>query len=133
MGKHLGYEQRCQIYALEQQGLTQEAIAQKIGSTQSVVSRELKRNRGRRGYRFKQAQAKADERRHVANAAPSKMTPDVIAVIEKMLCEEQLSPEQISGCMWETEDTHASHECIYQQASRPRELPPGPLIDQAPS
>ena len=114
MGKHLGYEQRCQIYALDQQGLTQEAIAQKIDSKQSVVSRELKRNRGRRGYRFKQAQAKAEERRHVANASPSKMTSDVIAIIEKMLCEEQLSPEQISGWMWETEDTHVSHECIYQ-------------------
>jgi IS30 family transposase len=114
MGKHLGYEQRYEIYALAQRGLTQEAIAQQIGSTQSVVSRELKRNRGRRGYRYKQAQAKADERRHVANAVPSKMTPDVIAVIKQMLRDEQLSPEQISGWMWETEDTHVSHECIYQ-------------------
>jgi IS30 family transposase len=99
---------------LEQQGLTQEAIAQEIGSTQPVVSRELKRNRGQRGYRFKQAQAKADERRHVANAAPSKMTPDVIAVIETMLREEQLSPEQISGWMQETEGPCVSHECIYR-------------------
>ena len=93
MGKHLRYEQRCEIYALAQRGLTQEAIAQKINSTQSVVSRELKRNRGRRGYRYKQAQAKADERRHIANAVPSKMTPEVIAVIETMLRDEQLSPE----------------------------------------
>jgi IS30 family transposase len=102
------------MHALEQQGLTQAAIAEKIGSNQSVVSRELKRNRGRRGYRFKQAQAKADERRHVANATPSKMTPEVVADIERMLCEEQLSPEQISGWMETTEGTHVSHECIYQ-------------------
>jgi transposase, IS30 family len=114
MGKHLGYEQRCQIYALHQQGLTQEAIAEKIGSNQSVVSRELNRNRGRRGYRYKQAQAKADKRRHIANATPSKMTPDVVAIIETMLCEEQLSPEQISGWMRATEDTRVSHECIYR-------------------
>src|ERR1700677_212476 len=113
MGQHLKYEQRCQIYALEQQGLTQKAIAQEIGGTQPVVSRELKRNRGRRGYRFKQAQAKADERRHAANAAPSKMTPGIVAVIETMLREEQLSPEQISGWMQETEGPRVSHECIY--------------------
>jgi IS30 family transposase len=114
MGKHLRYEQRCQLHTLYQQGLTQEAIAQEIGSTQSVVSRELKRNRGRRGYRYKQAQTKSDERRHLANATPSKMRPDVITVIETMLRDEQLSPEQISGWMWETEDTCVSHECIYQ-------------------
>jgi IS30 family transposase len=114
MGKHLKYEQRCQIHALQQQGLTQEAIALEIGSTQPVVSRELKRNRGRRGYRYKQAQSKSDGRRHVANATPSKMTPELIAVIEKMLCEEQLSPEQISGWMGTTEDICVSHECIYQ-------------------
>jgi IS30 family transposase len=114
MGQHLRYEQRCQIYALDQQGLTQEAIAQEIGSTQPVVSRELKRNRGRRGYRYKQAQAKADGRRHAANAAPSKMTPDIVSVIETMLREEQLSPEQISGWMQETDGTCVSHECIYR-------------------
>ena len=114
MGKHLRYEQRCQLHALEQQGLTQEVIAQEIGSTQPVVSRELQRNRGRRGYRYKQAQAKADGRRHAANAQPSKMTPDIIAVIETMLREEQLSPEQISGWMQTTEGVCVSHEWIYQ-------------------
>lgn len=114
MGKHLRYDQRCRLHALHQQGMKQEDIADKIGSNQSVVSRELKRNRGRRGYRFKQAQVKADERRIAASAPPRKMTPDVVAVIEKMLCEEQLSPEQISGWMRTTEDTRVSHECIYQ-------------------
>ena len=32
MGKHLTYEQRCQLHALYQQGMKQEAIAAKIGS-----------------------------------------------------------------------------------------------------
>lgn len=114
MGRHLRYEQRCQIHALEQQGLTQATIAEKIGSTQSVVSRELKRNRGRRGYRYKQAQSKAEARRHVANASPSKMTSAVIAIIEKKLREEQLSPEQISGWLQTTQKTRISHERIYQ-------------------
>lgn len=114
MGKHLTYEQRCQLHTLHQQGMAQATIAREIGSNQSVVSRELKRNRGKRGYRFKQAQVKADERRHVANAVPSKMTSGMIAIIESRLSEEQWSPEQISGWMQATQKVSVSHEHIYQ-------------------
>ena len=114
MGKHLTYEQRCQLHALYQQGMTQEAIAAKIGSNQSVVSRELNRNQGLRGYRFKQAQRKTDERRKAASAPPRKMTPAIVALIEAKLREEQWSPEQISGWMQSTQETSVSHECIYQ-------------------
>lgn len=114
MGKHLTYEQRCQLHALYKQGLTQEAIAQEIGSNQSVISRELKRNRGLRGYRFKQAHTKATDRRQAASSPPRKMTPDVIAMIETKLRDEQLSPEQISGWMLETQAVSISHERIYQ-------------------
>jgi IS30 family transposase len=42
------------------------------------------------------------------------MTPVNVAVIETMLREEQLSPEQISGWMETTDGVHVSHECIYQ-------------------
>jgi IS30 family transposase len=114
MGKHLSYEQRCQIYVLQGQGLTQKAIAAGIGSNQSVVSRELKRNRGQRGYRCKQAQELAEDRRHAAGAMPHKMTADMIALIVSKLRDEQLSPEQISGWMRETKLVSVSHECIYQ-------------------
>ena len=114
MGKHLTYEQRCQLHALDRQNLTQEAIADKIGSNQSVVSRELRRNRGLRGYRFKQAQMKADERRGAASARPRKMTPAVVVVIEAKLCEHQWSPEQIRGWMAATRKISVSHERIYQ-------------------
>jgi len=43
-------------------GLTQLKIAEVIGIHKSTVSRELKRNRGGRGYRPKQANAFAKER-----------------------------------------------------------------------
>lgn len=102
------------MQALSRQGLTQKAIAKRIGSHQSVVSRELKRNQGLRGYRFKQAQTKSDERRKAASAPARKMTPDVIAIIEAKLCEEQWSPEQISGWMKATQKRSVSHECIYR-------------------
>ena len=53
---HLTCEQRCQIYALLQSGHSQAHIARKIGVDPSTISRELVRNSGARGYRFKQAQ-----------------------------------------------------------------------------
>src|ERR1700682_4381304 len=56
---HLTCEQRCQIYALLQSGHSQAHISRKIGVDPSTISRELVRNTGARGYRFKQAHEKA--------------------------------------------------------------------------
>jgi IS30 family transposase len=114
MGKHLTFEQRCQLEALRGAGLTQAAIAEAIGTSQSAVSRELGRNRGGRGYRGKQAQEKAESRRSMASRAPRKMTQDVVAVIEAKLRTEQLSPQQISGWMAQTQAISVSHERIYR-------------------
>jgi IS30 family transposase len=50
------------IAALSRRGASQESIAEVLGVSQSTVSRELCRNRGQRGYRFKQAEAKAQAR-----------------------------------------------------------------------
>ena len=52
---HLTCEQRCQIYALLQSGHSQAHIARQIGVDPSTISRELVRDTGARGYRFKQA------------------------------------------------------------------------------
>src|SRR5450631_1005121 len=60
---HLTCEQRCQIYALLQSDHSQAHIARKIGVDPSTISRELVRNTGARGYRFKQAHEKASQRR----------------------------------------------------------------------
>ena len=67
--KQLTYEQRCQIEVLNKSRMTQQEIANAIGTTQSTVSGELKRNTGKRGYRHKQAQGKTDERRRKATKA----------------------------------------------------------------
>ena len=56
--RRITYEDRCQIYALSKRGASQESIAGLLGVSQSTVSREMHRNRGQRGYRFKQAEAK---------------------------------------------------------------------------
>ena len=113
MGKHLTFEQRCQLQALGAAGLTQAAMAAAIGTPQSAVSRELRRNRGPRGYDCQQAQAAADLRRSAASGAPIKMTARMIAVIEDKLRSEQLSPDQISGWLAATQAVSVSHETIY--------------------
>ena len=51
--RRIKYEDRCQIYALSKRGSSQESIAEVLGVSQSAVSREMQRNRGQRGYRFK--------------------------------------------------------------------------------
>jgi len=107
----LAYEQRCQISVLIKSGLSQRAVAEAIGVSQPTISRELARNTGERGYRHKQAQEKAAQRRKEA-VKPTKMTPAMIGTIESKLRIEW-SPEQISGWLLEDREQLISHESIY--------------------
>ena len=50
------------IYRMKKAGNTQSEIAQALGFSQGTVSKELKRNTGKRGYREKQSQKLAEER-----------------------------------------------------------------------
>jgi len=109
--KQLTYEQRCQILVLKKRNCSQREIAETIGVSQPTVSRELTRNTGDRGYRHKQAQEKAAQRRKDA-AKPTKMTPAMISTIERKLRLEW-SPEQISGWLLEHREQLISHESIY--------------------
>ena len=79
-----------------------------------MVSRELNRNQGLRGYRFKQAQRKTDERRKAASAPPRKMTPAIVALIEAKLREEQWKNRTDQWLDAVDAETSVSHECIYQ-------------------
>lgn len=110
--KQLTYEQRCQIAVLNGTDMTQQEIADAVGTSQSTISRELRRNRSLRGYRHKRAQQLADERRDSA-AKAVKMTESMIEVVEEKLCE-NWSPEQVSGWLLKERGEHLSHERIYQ-------------------
>ena len=111
---HLTCEQRCQIYALLQSGHSQAHIARQIGVDPSTISRELVRNTGARGYRFKQAREKASQRREEASDKPRKITPDLVELIEEKLTHEQWSPDQISRRLAKDGVAFISHERIYQ-------------------
>src|SRR5664279_2876611 len=86
---HLTYEERCEIYALSRSGVSQAAVARQLGVDRSTIKRELDRNAGARGYRFKQAQEKASQRRKTASCAPRKMKPGLVKLIEQKLTQEQ--------------------------------------------
>ena len=86
--------QRYQIYALRKAGHDQQRIAETLSVSPSTIGRELRRNRGQRGYRPGQAHQKALARRR-SKAKATKMTPAVIERIEADL-RQQWSPEQIA-------------------------------------
>ena len=110
--RRIKYEDRCQIYALSKRGSSQESIAEVLGVSQSAVSRRFTRNRGERGYRFKQAEAKAQARQAI-RSKPRKLTVPTRSKIEAKLRQMRWSPEQISG--WPSEQgIKLSHERIYQ-------------------
>jgi IS30 family transposase len=108
----LTLEQRYQIYAMKKAGFKQNQIAAEISVHPSSVSRELYRNRGRRGYRPKQAHQKARERK--LSKAGERILPQTWALVETYLKEQQWSPEQISGYLKLHRRGTVSDEAIYQ-------------------
>jgi transposase, IS30 family len=103
--------ERNQIYALLQDNVPNTRIAAILKRDVSTIGREIKRNRGQRGYRPRQANNKAQNRRNTHHR--KKMTPEVIAHIEEKLRQEY-SPEQICGTMYNCIGVRISHERIYQ-------------------
>ena len=95
--KHLALEERFLIQELFQDGCPLRKIAKQLGRNPSTVSREVKRNKGKRGYRYKQANEFAKHRRAEASLTPRKITPEHWATIEDLLVHEHWSPEQIAG------------------------------------
>ena len=85
-------------------------IANILTVHKSTISRELRRNRGLRGYRPKQAHAKAMQRRHEKLKTHLPLT--TWAVVNTLI-EQDRSPEQISGRLYEEQGVSISHEWIY--------------------
>jgi IS30 family transposase len=85
-------------------------IASVVGVHKSTVSRELRRNRGQRGYRPKQAHQLALRRRKKAKPKISKGT---WMWIESFL-RQDWSPEQIACWLKQYARVQISHERIYQ-------------------
>jgi len=103
-------EQRYQIHALMKAGHNQTEMAAILGVHKSTISREMSRNRGQRGYRAKQAQSLAMDRK--LNRAEARISDKTWLDVDCLL-REDWSPEQISCWLKIFKGQAVSHEWIY--------------------
>ena len=106
--------QRYQIYALHKALKSQQTIAEVIGVHPSTISRELRRNKGLKGYRPKQADQLSQARRALPRP---RIQPEHWLEVERLL-KLYWSPEQISNRLYEEQGFRISHEWIYQYVYR---------------
>ena len=109
--KQLTHEERYHIYALRKAGKKLKNIAKEVGTNKSTISRELRRNRGKRGYRPDQAHEKATERRQKASKRIKLDQKLKNMIIEKL--ELDWSPEQIAGYFKKNKIANISSRSIY--------------------
>jgi IS30 family transposase len=107
---------RYKIQTLHEEGYTQEEIAHRIGKDQSVVSRELRRNRGASSpYEAAHAGRLARERRKTGRHASKKLVKDTVLRDAIVRClKRKDSPEQIAGARKRHGETTVTHETIYR-------------------
>ena len=110
----LSLEERAQIYILKKARHDQPAIAAILGRHKSTISRELRRNRGLKGYRPKQAHEWAID--CGLDKAYPRIEHAVWTQIESLV-RQQWSPEQIVGRLEREQGVAVSHEWIYQKGT----------------
>jgi len=103
---------------MKQAGKTQNEIAQAVGCSQGTISKELSRNRSKRGYRPSQAQRLATERKTQKRTRPRVMVGMIKDEVEARLRIKH-SPDQISKSLV-LRDLYVSHETIYQHIANDR-------------
>src|SRR5450755_1324 len=94
-GRYLSVAEREEIAAGVAAGLSRRVIAARLGRPASTVSREVRRNGSRRGYRAVAAQAQADERARRPKTARLAGNQRLRELVQAML-ERRWSPEQVS-------------------------------------
>jgi transposase, IS30 family len=109
--RHLTKEERAQIYILLHEGYKKSQIAEALNRNRSTITREIARNKGRRGYRITQSHKKAIARKKIPRY--QKMTQETQHYIEQKI-REDWSPMQITNTMEQHIKTRISHERIYQ-------------------
>ena len=109
---HLTQDERYQIAILAKAGHEPSDIARVMNRHKSTIGREMKRNRGERGYRPKQAHEFSQARMRACENGP-RVAAETWAMVDAKLAE-TWSPEQISGYLKVNEHSTVSHESIYQ-------------------
>lgn len=96
MADHLSLRERQTIARLWKERKSKAEIAHILGRSRSTLTRELKRNMGRNGYRPREAHEMAQERRQRCRR-PAKMCKPVLEAYVKEKLELRWSPDQIAG------------------------------------
>ena len=104
-------EERYQISALKAVGQSKTEIAKVLGRHKSTIGREMVRNCGLRGYRPKQADNIATNRRQ--EKSTRRISDDSWLRIKQLLYE-YWSPEQVSHWLHQEENIRVSPEWVYQ-------------------
>lgn len=110
--RRMTQEDRIRLKSYLEVGLSQRTIGDKLGFNKSTISRELKRNTGGRGYRFKQAEQFARERQSFRKERRV-LTPKLSRQIKNLL-ELKWSPEQISKRLQKEQNISVCPETIYR-------------------
>ena len=111
---HLTAEERYQIDDLLREGFKQKKIAGLLNRSESTLSRELRRNKGERGWRPRQAHMKAQERLSDRGKANVHHVEDAAwEYTQTQLINEQWSPDQIAARLRLEGKSTISHETIY--------------------
>ena len=110
---HLTQDERYQIAVLIKAGHKQSDVARIMNRPPCTISRELRRNRGQRGYRPKQAHEFSQARMRACENG-RRVAPETWAKVDAKLGE-TWSPEQISGYLKANGEPGVSHESIYQR------------------
>lgn len=111
--KHLTASERYQIYALSGNGCTLREIGGPLGRNPGTISREVRHNRGERGYKPKQAQGKAESRSSTANTVAARTVLSKTWEKAQAMLRLDQSPEQISGRLQLIDGSRISHATIY--------------------
>lgn len=111
--KHLSLEERYYIEIELKGGKSINGIAKALERSQGTISKEILRNKGKRGYRHKQAHENAIKR-YFKKAKPIKLSQELCSKIDDHLVNDQWSPEQISGRLLIQENISIHHETIYR-------------------
>jgi IS30 family transposase len=109
---HLTQEERYHIQIMRKQKVSLGDIAKGMGRNKGTISRELKRNTGQRGYRYKQANEMAKQR-HADKPKAIKLTDELQNYATTKL-KQHWSPEQIRGRLKQEGKAYISHETLYR-------------------
>lgn len=110
--RHISSEERLYIELEHKAGKSANMISKVLGQSQSSISRELKRNKGLRGYRHRQANVFA-RKRHNDKPKWFKLVANIKSQIDFYL-KEDWSPEQIAGRLKAYGIISLHYETIYR-------------------